>query len=385
MIWRDRVDNAVGSFRGVEFHVDRHSAERGRRVQVHEYPLRDRPYAEDIGRRAREFTLEAYLLGDDYDLQRDRLIDAVERPGAGELVHPYYGRRRVVVTAFRVRESTREGGIANVSLTVVEAEDIGRLPRAQADTRALVADRAEAARVAVLDDFVAEYDVLELATDRVAAVEQTLLQALGRVDGTVGGVSGPVSALIRSPADLGAQVLEAIARVGDGIDEPGRALGIYSDLYGAGTMETASATAPAAARQQAKAQTAAVTLVRRGAAVESAASAAGWDYDTRQDAVQALETVHAGLTRQLAADPAPLPAVARELSALRAAIVQDLRERGTALPELTDYTPAATLPALVIAQRLYGNARRAHEIVRRNGIRHPGAVPGGEALEVLGE
>ncbi|PWG62865.1 DNA circularization protein [Sediminicurvatus halobius] len=385
MTWRDRVDTAVGSFRGVEFHVERPGFSAGRRVQVHEYPLRDQPYAEDLGRATREWTIDAFVIGDDYDLQRDRLIEAVERPGAGELVHPYYGRRRVVVTAFRVRESTREGGIANVSLTVVEAEDTGRLPRAVADTRARVGDAAAAAREELLADFEAHYDVLDLATDRVATIERALQDALSAVEESVGGVAGPVAELIRSPAELGAQVLESLAEVGDRITEPQRALLIYENLFSAGETDTASATAPEGARKQAEAQTAAVRLVRRGAAVESAAASATWSYDTRQDAVSALETVHGGLPTQLESDPPPPPVVASALAELRAAAVQDLRERGAALPELTDYTPAATLPALVIAQRLYGDGRRADEIVRRNRIRHPGAVPGGTELEVLGE
>lgn len=385
MTWRDRVDTAIGSFRGVEFHVERPSFAAGRRVQVHEYPLRDQPYAEDLGRATREWTIDAFVIGDDYDLQRDRLVAAVERPGAGELVHPYYGRLRVVVTSFRVRESTREGGLASLSLTVVEADDTGRLPRAAPDTRAIVSDRAAAARAEILEDFERGYAIADLATDRVAAVERSLQDALARVEQTVGGVTGPVADLIRAPAELGAQVLESLAQVASDIDEPSRALGIYDDLYAAGETASTSATAPEAAQRQAAAQTAAVTLVRRGAAVESAAASAEWTYDTRQDAIAAVETVHGGLTTQLESDPPPPPVVASALGELRAAAVQDLRERGAALPELTDYTPAATLPALVIAQRLYGDGRRAAEIVRRNRIRHPGAVPGGTTLEVLGE
>ncbi|WP_431355959.1 DNA circularization N-terminal domain-containing protein, partial [Algimonas porphyrae] len=51
MSWRDQLEKA--SFRGVPFHVSRSGGEVGRRVQLTEYPLRDRPYAEDLGRKAR--------------------------------------------------------------------------------------------------------------------------------------------------------------------------------------------------------------------------------------------------------------------------------------------------------------------------------------------
>ena len=52
---------------------------------------------------------------------------------------------------------------------------------------------------------------------------------------------------------------------------------------------------------------------------------------------------------------------------------------------MASYTPQATLPALVIAHRLYGDATRADEVCVRNNVRHPGALRGGMALEVLSE
>ena len=72
MSWRDRYLTA--SFRGVEFKVQKHDATFGRRQVVYEYPQRDTPSTEDLGRRARELSLDAYVIGEDYHLQRDRLI-----------------------------------------------------------------------------------------------------------------------------------------------------------------------------------------------------------------------------------------------------------------------------------------------------------------------
>ena len=40
------------SFRGVAFEVESHSESGGRRVELHEYPLRDTPYAEDLGKKS---------------------------------------------------------------------------------------------------------------------------------------------------------------------------------------------------------------------------------------------------------------------------------------------------------------------------------------------
>lgn len=70
---------------------------------------------------------------------------------------------------------------------------------------------------------------------------------------------------------------------------------------------------------------------------------------------------------------------------LRAAVTRDVAVLGLLLPYTVSWTPAATLPAVVIAHRLYGDALRDADIISGNAIRHPGFVPGGVALEVLSE
>ncbi|HAW0191952.1 TPA: DNA circularization protein, partial [Escherichia coli] len=87
--WRDNLYDA--SFRGVPFSVESDEGSFGRRVQVHEYPNRDKPYTEDLGRATRRLTINAYLVGDDYAEQRDRLITAIETAGPGTLIHPQFG------------------------------------------------------------------------------------------------------------------------------------------------------------------------------------------------------------------------------------------------------------------------------------------------------
>src|SRR5215471_8324607 len=95
--WRDELLPA--SFRGAMFHVDSGSKESGRRIVVHEFPKRDIPYAEDMGRRSMEFSVRGYcitfpvdtsvdLYMRDYRLSRDALITALEMEGPGPLQLP---------------------------------------------------------------------------------------------------------------------------------------------------------------------------------------------------------------------------------------------------------------------------------------------------------
>ncbi|WP_172904159.1 DNA circularization N-terminal domain-containing protein, partial [Escherichia coli] len=79
--WRDRLQDA--SFRGVPFKVEEESAGTGRRVETHEYPNRDKPYTEDLGKITFRPSITAYVVGDDCFDQRDRLIEALNKPGPG--------------------------------------------------------------------------------------------------------------------------------------------------------------------------------------------------------------------------------------------------------------------------------------------------------------
>ena len=146
MSWRDRL--LRGSYRGRPFFIREHEAEAGgRRVAVHEYPGRDRPYPEDLGRRTKKFRVDAYLVGDDYDVARDALVAACDLPGAGTLVHPYLGTLDVACTDCSVAERTEEGRMARIRLSFVEG-GANRYPQERMDTSAAVTAAAAAARSA---------------------------------------------------------------------------------------------------------------------------------------------------------------------------------------------------------------------------------------------
>ena len=73
----------------------------------------------------------------------------------------------------------------------------------------------------------------------------------------------------------------------------------------------------------------------------------------------------------------------RALNDVRVSMINDISTRSADLAKTVSFTPKATLPALVIAHQLYGDATMEDTIIDRNPIRHPGFIQGGEALEVL--
>lgn len=123
MAWRDIIKSRPASFRGVPFRVNTSDLSGGRRKVKHQFPERDFPHFEDIGRENRAFAIEGFVLGADYLTDKENLIAALENPEIGTLQHPYYGRKEVVSITFSVSESTLEGGIAVFTMNFEEAEE----------------------------------------------------------------------------------------------------------------------------------------------------------------------------------------------------------------------------------------------------------------------
>jgi prophage DNA circulation protein len=115
------IADASGSFRGARFRLDSYQTETGRRGDVREYPLRNIPQADDLGRRARRFSFTAYVLGDFWEAERDALLNACEADGPATLVHPFHGEHQVLCERCTVSES-RSGGTRYAAFELVFVE-----------------------------------------------------------------------------------------------------------------------------------------------------------------------------------------------------------------------------------------------------------------------
>ncbi|EPP7668712.1 DNA circularization protein [Yersinia enterocolitica] len=89
MSWSDNMLDA--SFRGVRFDVVNARDSWSRDIAQHEYPYIDGADVQDMGRKARNIRLSALFWGDDYDSRLQSFIAALDKRGAGELIHPIYG------------------------------------------------------------------------------------------------------------------------------------------------------------------------------------------------------------------------------------------------------------------------------------------------------
>jgi prophage DNA circulation protein len=398
MTWTDQYLDA--SFRGVPFNVPRHRRQLGRRLDVHQYALRETPWPEDLGREARRFSITAVILGADYFADRDRLIAAIEDvPGPGQLVHPYLGTKTVTCLGGSVEESQDRGGMATFDLEFVEAGE-NAAPAASSDTPAVAVAAAEEADAGAqaamgegfdvsgmpafvltgaIGDVQGGLDAIGKAADRLSGISEGLYAYTRQAQA----IAGQVSGLAREPLMLAARISGLVVAVRGLATSPLAALSALRPLISHGLGLAALGVTPARRRQDANRQ-ALNLMVSTAAASQAVIAASQATFDSYADAA----TVRDGLAEDLdglglrladAGDDANYELV----RAMRLAMVADVTARGGNLRRLRAYVPPATAPALVIAQRLYGDATLADDIIARNRIRNPNFVPGGQALEVL--
>lgn len=384
------------SFRGARFEVDDVEASGGRRVVLHEYPLRDTPYSEDLGRRAREFSVRGYIIQGrtyDYATARADVLKALEAYGPGELVHPWHGEVSVVVDDYRLRESMERGGLLELDIRFREAGQLAN-PTASADTAKGVASAASSVRQALKNSFLSafapaldEIDKVATALDDAASLA---MEYLGLPQSLIAEGLAYVQSLIATPAaffDALVGLFGGLLGNENGTESGEKALAApvpdasFSIASGEGTAPLESILGGSASIT-----TEAGRVIRDTVAqvvvIEAAASTAHAEYATADDALADRDAVVEGLdTIEPAADDAVFPGLAE----LRRAVVTDLTTRGAELPRVRSVTLPGTVPALVAAYRIHADAGRADEIVSRNRIRHPGRVPGGTPLEVLSE
>jgi prophage DNA circulation protein len=439
MGWREKYRQA--SFRGVIFSVKSHSFEGGRRTVTHEFAFRDDPWTEDIGRKARRFPVEAYVFGENYFTRRDRLLAAFEKKGAGDLIHPYLGKKRVNVVDFSVTEEESEGGIAHFQVTFVEAgratfplPGVSEALKLIDDANALIDSANEAVQstldLASLPAFAVQSaaGVVEGFADVLAGVRDGLAVAFG--PDAITSLASAIQELKDSAVELVQSPFEIADRIGKAFDYLSSVILNSRDRhdamvklagFGRDAVLPAATTATRARERanmlalqghvqaiagaygakvmvqllvpQSAAVAAATATVSTSAAAATAAATAATATTDSTDAtarVQVSSEEAVALKDQLTAEldlqieAAATEGLYRSLANVRAGLVKLVTSTEIALPNLVRYQPLVTTNALALAYRFFKDLTREQEIVDRNRLVHPGFIPGGQVIEVVG-
>jgi prophage DNA circulation protein len=395
----------TASFRGVVFQVNGADCGAGRRVQVHEYPQRDMPWVEDLGRATREIALDAFLIGADYIDQANRLLSVLEMAGPGTLVHPWLGTMQVCLSApARVRFDSGLG-VATVSLSFVESGEL-TFPIPTSSTQAASRLAADGLATAAIQDFAGSFTVAGFQSFVAAAAQGRLAAMLGFVGAgqiaqvlanftsqatSVANLVTQAASFLSNPAMLGQTLLNAF-----GLSGAAGAVAAWSNvvklLTGTASSNAMLARTPVVAatpsgRQLLLAQAVGISSLvgTEQDSVQAGISqpSGGMPVAPQQVTQDSMLAVRDALLSTLDAEMRRCGDAAYEaLQTASAAVYVDLTARAQGAARLTAWTPPETMPMLAVAYELYADASRDAEIQSRNGIRHPGFVPPG-ALSVI--
>jgi prophage DNA circulation protein len=399
--WRDELQPA--SFRGVPFWVDSDSTPVGRRTQTHEYPQRNKPMVEDLGEKTRIIKQNGFVIGDDCFFQRDNLLHALNTPGAGVLIHPWFGQMTVTATDCEVVHARRDGGMVVFDLTFVEDGEKG-YPAGVPNTSRQLEDENES----LLDSVIGRYKKAMALVNKARLSVVALQNGLAGVQMAIQREIGQVADLIGSVAGLADMVMNFPDSLADMLGAQFSGIDAEFDRFSSSKREASS--------QVESAQAIAALPAPSGGVETAAAVQATRDLVREVLIVLAVRTV---TVMPVVLPAAPLPGVptvaqqgaspiqrpevpaAADVVAVRDALVAVLWDAALVAPfehferlesvrklvkahltevarasvRMATVTPKQSLPAVVLAYQQFGDATRADEIVTRNAVAHPGFLP----------
>ncbi|BDC37761.1 DNA circularization protein [Paraburkholderia terrae] len=424
------------SYRGVSFVSLGGESAFGRRNQVHQYPQRDTPWIEDLGRGARRIRMYGFVIGDDVITQRELMISAVETAGDGELVHPTLGRLTVNLMDFRSVERWEHGRYFEFQFEFVEAgqrtypaaetattqsvlNSVGGLNVAAALNFAKTALNAIAYGAAVLGTVVNTALGWYTEAKNIVGDARNLFQLLFNLPGDFGrfagsatvptfskypsssvqsnqttqsmieaattaraNVSTAADTMAAAAAGFDATTVDAFTASVQGVtsavlaatNDPNDSIRLLSTL--STFVPDAGTTTSVIGTAMGDMQSACSDLFRRTSIGAVAQASSTYQPTSSDDAarVRDLVTDLIDVEMTVAGDQGE-DETYEALSTLRAAVVADLNKRGAGLSSIKTFSLPSTLPSLALATRLYRDPTRADELVAQASPVHPAFMP----------
>lgn len=433
-------DRLTASFRGVEFLLEEADGESGRRAIPHAYPKKEIGYTEDNGKVLTQERISGRVVGDDYFEQLQAILEALNKQGPGELVHPWFGIRKVQVGKVSHKLINKIDGTATINFEVFEVGE-NLFPNSKSDTATQVKTEADKTKDAVNSSFENIFD-----TNTLDGVGDMVDQFLDDLDELTRGLPSlpddlrqwtdrlmrtkdSVGKLLAYPGDLARETMGLLEDIKGVVKDPIRALDVYSNvqsrwdgmraelavtgglarnissdggmagsvpkfanpskndamLSNANAFKTLTLNSAVLAQCSALAEADIVQKLDDTAQVVESLSGA------ERNAIltgQQLKNIGYGIADQLALYAAAAvesgsSSVWRQMRILRQAVLADTRSRAELLPQISIYKPLDTVPVALVAWQQTGNTERRDSIVQRNGFSNPAFILPTDTVEVV--
>lgn len=395
-------DLRPASYNRVPFYVVASELNFGRRTVVHEYPQGDTPFVEDMGKATRRFSIQAFILGDDYVAKAENLKKEFEKPveeGGATLVHPWLGSIKVFPVDTPTISWNLDKRTATLKLNFVEAGEL-RKPSIGTSWGSYLLDKANAFYDSILSGFDADSitnyvaEVSSIANGMLGGLaDSNWAKALG-VSSNISELMSDISSVMTSPdklkdAIVGGLSIASLASTSQdwqGVTENSTTAceGLYSQTEKADSLSNYASDKETAITEASASLEQSFRLMLLGNAV-AGASYIGSDFDQNlektqvkpfaEDVIEIRNTLMSALEtemRLLGTDDHDLYSM---LSDTYSAVYQQLSNVASELGSVETVTPSEVTSSLELAYEKYGDASRDLEIVQRNNIPNPLFVP----------
>jgi prophage DNA circulation protein len=428
--WRDEYESLPAAIGGVPFRMERAQTSVGRRNAIQKFPNTPAIREHDQGEETDAFGVNGYLVGRDYHIQKRNLEAVFKQAGPKLLVHPYRGRMLVLIEGvLEITEDKKRGGYCDISFKChLYRESTERLEfTTPADAAEIAAAGARTAATASMAEQFALDDEsrLDAFMERVEAFQTLVTDSVGlalsvtsEVSSTIVGITGELigdvaslasvpmemlqlignatRAMINAPFNVGDSILDNLDALSDG-EKILAMLGIAQRLTDSDSgLEPL--TPGALAAEPSDEDTVSTIDMRNAQALtamvrtEAAACIVEAILNTDPESVTQAQEVLAGLERLICGvDGYDPDALFRAVDDVTFAALSDLRAtartyvnvKSVTLPEILTYEVPGDTCALLLAQKLLGDASRWEEIVDRNDLADPLFISAGTVIEYL--
>lgn len=219
MSWTDLLHDA--SFRGVKFECERTHDSAKRALAEHEYPYLDGANVEDLGRRARRTMLVAVFWGNDYESRLQAFLQALDKPGTGELVHPVFGSMpNMQLDDYEASHDADNPDYCRVELRFVEATPgnpffAQQFPDQKAEAVSALADTTRSHGIAAFGKALDALKSARGALSRLNNLRDVITGTLGAIRSQVQGIISTTLDIIEYPQAFASDVVSCLSGMAD--------------------------------------------------------------------------------------------------------------------------------------------------------------------------
>lgn len=395
MSWLENM--RPGSFRGVPFWTETAKKTLGRRVVQHEFPNRETPYTQDMGRISNAFTIDGHVLGTDYDVEKKKLEEAFNKYGPGELVHPYDGLIMAQCGPVEFTESTKEGAILYFSATFYEAGS-NEFPNSINNKASVLGEAAGSAIAGAKDEFDKKFSIIglpgfavESARAKIAAAQKAyndatkgisdIREAAAQLAYSTRNLVAETNDLLQSPSRLSQALLDSFGLLQSSISNARLKTDALKSFFSFGSDDSSPDSSTPARQREQENKEVFNNFMRRVAVVSAAVTAQQTEFESFQDAEVTRDQITEVIEDQIREGTDT--ELFQALSDVQAALVSAVPDVDADLPNLKEVITDGPVSSLHLAYDLFMDPRAEEDIIKRNAIKNPGFIPKGKALEVL--